>query len=162
MQPAPTEPEAGTGFGRWLVLLVVGMLVVAVIGYRVLSKPAPLPRPQVAAAAPQAPATTEAPATAEAPAAANVPVPVPDLALSSSAAAPTPDGESHSVTLKSIPPKARFFHFGKEVGTAPFVLEFKPGERHSYEVGLPGYITRKVTLDGSKPEITVGLRKESH
>jgi len=65
------------------------------------------------------------------------------------------------VTFKSLPPKARFYHFGKEVGTAPFTLEFKPGERHSYEVGLPGYTTRKVTVDGSKPEIVVGLRKET-
>jgi len=69
-------------------------------------------------------------------------------------------GQVISVTLKSIPPKARFFHFGKEIGTAPFVLELKPGEKHAYEAGLPGYITRKVLVDGTKPEITVGLRKE--
>lgn len=88
---------------------------------------------------------------------------MPDPAPSASAAVEpaAATGESHTVTFKSTPPKARFYHFGKEVGTAPFSLEFKPGERHSYEVGLPGYITRKVTVDGSKPEITVGLRKET-
>ena len=63
--------------------------------------------------------------------------------------------------LKSVPPKAQFFHFGKPVGTAPFVLEVAPGEPQSYEVGLPGYITRKVVIDGSKPEVTVGLRRDS-
>jgi len=65
------------------------------------------------------------------------------------------------VTLKSVPTKARFFHYGKQIGVAPFVLELKPGERHAYEVGMPGYITRKVVVDGSQPEITVGLRSES-
>ncbi len=67
-----------------------------------------------------------------------------------------------SVTLKSNPPRARFFHFGKEIGVAPFVLKLKPGERHAYEAGLPGYITRKVVVDGSKTEIIVGMSKESH
>ena len=64
--------------------------------------------------------------------------------------------------MKSLPPKARFYHFGKQVGVAPFVLELDPGERHAYEVGLPGYGTRKVVVDGSKPEMTVGLRQETH
>lgn len=62
--------------------------------------------------------------------------------------------------LKSTPPKARFFRFGKEVGVAPFVLELPVGQRRSYEVGLPGHVTSKVVIDGSKPEITVGLRSE--
>ena len=86
---------------------------------------------------------------------------MPDAAPVASAEPTAAAGESHMVTFKSLPPKARFYHFGKEVGTAPFTLEFKPGERHSYEVGLPGYTTRKVTVDGSKPEIVVGLRKET-
>jgi hypothetical protein len=64
------------------------------------------------------------------------------------------------VLLKSTPPKARFFRFGKQVGVAPFVLELPVGQRRSYEVGLPGHVTRKVVIDGSKPEITVGLRSE--
>jgi hypothetical protein len=65
------------------------------------------------------------------------------------------------VTVKSHPPKVRFFHYGKQVGIAPFVLELKPGERHAYEAGLPGYGTRKVVIDGSKPEITVGLKRDA-
>jgi hypothetical protein len=39
-------------------------------------------------------------------------------------------------------------------------VPLKPGERHAYEVGLPGHITRKLVLDGSKTELTVGLREE--
>jgi hypothetical protein len=47
------------------------------------------------------------------------------------------------------------------VGTTPFVLELAPGEKHSYEMGLPGYNTRKVVIDGSKPEISIGLKPDS-
>jgi hypothetical protein len=65
-----------------------------------------------------------------------------------------------TVTVNSKPPNAQFFHFGKQVGTAPFVVQLKPGEHHAYEVGLPGHITRKLVLDGSKTELTVGLREQ--
>ena len=64
------------------------------------------------------------------------------------------------VTVKSKPAKVRFFHFGKLVGVTPFVLQLKPGEKHAYEAGLPGYGTRKVVIDGSKPEILIGLTRE--
>ncbi len=59
-----------------------------------------------------------------------------------------------------MPPKALFYHYGKQVGVAPFVVQLQPGERHAYEVGLPGHITRKLVLDGTKTEITVGLRED--
>jgi hypothetical protein len=52
------------------------------------------------------------------------------------------------------------FWKGKEVGTTPFVLEIPSGTRRSYEMGLPGHVTRKVVIDGSKSEIKVGLRPE--
>jgi len=60
----------------------------------------------------------------------------------------------------SDPPGARMFWKGKEVGTTPFVLEFQAGDRHAYEIGLPGYTTRKVVIDGSKTEISIGLRPD--
>jgi hypothetical protein len=80
-------------------------------------------------------------------------------ASASAASLPAPATEIRKVTVKSKPPKVRFFHFGKPVGTTPFVLEFKPGERHAYEAGLPGYGTRKIVIDGSKPEVVVGLTR---
>ena len=213
--PRSAEPEAGTGFGRWLAVLGVAVIIVGVVGYRVLSRQArPAPTPIIAAAAPAEPATAtpEPAATAVAPpasepanttpsasaavaaeglpsesasapepsasatadlAASAAPVasaePAPSSAPSSAAAAAgsaepagSTDEATISVLLKSSPPKARFFHFGKEVGVAPFVLKLKPGEKHAYEAGLPGYITRKVVVDGSKSEITVGMTKESH
>jgi hypothetical protein len=62
------------------------------------------------------------------------------------------------INVDSDPPGARMFWKGKEVGTTPFVLEFQAGERHAYELGLPGYTTRKVVIDGSKTDISIGLR----
>ena len=65
------------------------------------------------------------------------------------------------VNVDSDPPGARLFWKGKEVGTTPFVLELQPGEKHAYELGLAGYTTRKVVIDGSKTDITIGLRPDS-
>jgi len=69
-------------------------------------------------------------------------------------------GEVVRVSMKSDPPGARMFWRGKEVGTTPFVLELKPGEKHAYELGFPGYTTRKVVVDGTKSEIRIGLRPD--
>jgi hypothetical protein len=82
-------------------------------------------------------------------------------------AAPAPSGDAPSaggatvrVNVESDPPGARMFWRGKEVGTTPFVLDIPAGKRHAYELGLPGYITRKVVIDGSKTEISIGLRPD--
>ena len=124
------------------------------------------PAPAVSAAQPTPAASAVEPAPGTSPAASASPVP----ATSPAASAPVPsastateaasDSGIRQVTIKSSPKKVRFYHFGKLVGVAPFVLEFKPGERHAYEAGLPGYGTRKVVIDGSKPQITVGLTRE--
>ena len=175
---AVDDLPAGSGFGRWLLVLAAAVVVVGVIGYRVLrrsdeSARAPAPSPVALVAPPSEklePSLSAAAPAPEATPSAAVPVPEalpsttaePSAAVQPAAPAEAATGDLRSVTLDSVPPKARFYHFGKEVGTAPFVLQFKPGERHAYEVGLPGYITRKVVVDGSKPEITVGLRKETH
>ena len=69
-------------------------------------------------------------------------------------------GSTLHINFDSDPPGARLFWKGKEVGTTPFVLEFQAGERHAYELGLPGYTTRKVVIDGSKTDISIGLRPD--
>lgn len=199
--PAPrvlsSTPEAvdaaqagrhSSGFGRWLLVLAAGLVVVCVFGYRVLNRqPAALteashsntsaeptataePAPTPSAAETRAselatPPTATAPGTT-ASAATPEPAdsaPTPEASASaapSASASPSADGEKRKVTVKSKPAKVRFFHFGKLVGVTPFVLEFKPGEKHAYEAGLPGYGTRKVVIDGSKPEILIGLTRE--
>lgn len=73
-------------------------------------------------------------------------------------AAPAASAGAIRINVDSKPPGARMFWKGKEVGTTPFVLELQPGERHAYELGLPGYTTRKVVIDGSKTDISIGMR----
>jgi len=81
-------------------------------------------------------------------------------ATAAPAASAPASGSTVRINVDSDPPGARLFWKGKEQGTTPFVLEFQPGERHAYELGLPGYTTRKVVIDGSKTDITVGLRPD--
>ena len=81
-------------------------------------------------------------------------------AAPSAASATAEAGSIIRINIESDPPGARMFWKGKEQGTTPFVLEFRAGERHAYEMGLPGYMTRKVVIDGSKTEISIGLRPD--
>jgi hypothetical protein len=37
-------------------------------------------------------------------------------------------------------------------------IELAPGEKRAYEVGMPGWVTRRLVVDGSKPEIFIGLK----
>lgn len=142
------------------------------LGYRVLNKNRVIAADTQAATAVPEPAATVAPpantiaepapavsANEPAPSASVAVAPTPEPTPAASVSA-TPASEIRKVTVKSKPPKVRFFHFGKQVGVTPFVLEFKPGERHAYEAGLPGYGTRKVVIDGSKPLVVVGLTRE--
>jgi serine/threonine-protein kinase len=103
---------------------------------------APAPTPTAAPAA-----TTDATANEAAPSAA-------------AATADAPAAGTLRINVVSEPSGARMFWKGKEVGTTPFTLEFPAGERHAYEIGLPGYTTRKVVIDGSKTEISIGLRPD--
>ena len=184
-----------SGFGRWLLVLAAGLVVVSVLGYRVLSKNRSLAADaEVATAAPRARGNRcslgrrnrrarirrrrvrhspqqsspnqplrgpHPPLRHRLPLPQRLPLPIQLLPAASASAAPlpAPATEIRKVTVKSKPPKVRFFHFGRPVGTTPFVLELKPGERHAYEAGLPGYGTRKIVIDGSKPEVVVGLTR---
>jgi hypothetical protein len=87
-------------------------------------------------------------------------------AAAAASAAPTPSaaveavGETKRINIDSEPPGARLFWRGKEVGTTPFTLEIPAGARRSYELGKPGFVTRRVVIDGSKPEISIGLKPQ--
>jgi hypothetical protein len=80
---------------------------------------------------------------------------------------PTPAASAESSSGKIVvivnvrPPQARIYYHGKEAGKAPLRVELEPGKRRSFEVGYPGFMTRKIVVDGSKPEILVGLRPAS-
>jgi hypothetical protein len=116
--------------------------------------PDPDPLKGKAAAAPAAAAAAPLVPSARAPSSAA------PAATAAPSAAPAAVGDAVRINVESDPPGARLFWKGKEVGTTPFVLELQPGEKHAYELGLPGYTTRKVVIDGSKTEISIGLRPD--
>jgi len=173
---APPRSPRGVG---WLLVAIIAL---GVGGYwsthRAASqtpeaaRPASLP---VAAAEPPAPAAPQPVAEPQADPAAAAPSlgePVADpapapvasansaasaIAPSASAAAPSAPN-THLVTIDTTPPKAKFFHAGKEVGTAPFAVEVPEGEKRAFEVFLPGHVTHKVVVDGSKPKVSIGLK----
>jgi hypothetical protein len=164
--------------GRGIVWLAVACTLIGGLGYVIFHRPHSVTVAQVASELPAAPPVANAPAAevAQPTASDGVAAPVasgepsalasappatsaaPAAAAAASAEAPTPG--TITVTVNSVPPKALFYHFGKQVGVAPFVVQLQPGERHAYEVGLPGHITRKLLLDGTKTELTVGLRED--
>jgi hypothetical protein len=164
--------------------------VIGVLGYRMYRGDHTLPdlaalpvvsAPLVpsAASAVSAPDTAAAPGPAASATAADFPIALPPASVGTTPSASAPaaasaapassDGSAEAaapgtqqITITTVPPKAKFFHFGKEVGTSPFVVSLPPGEKRAYEVWLPGHITRKLLVDGSKPSISIGLREEPH
>jgi hypothetical protein len=157
-----------------LPLLLVAAAAALLVGYFVTR-----PSGEVAQA-PQATATptTNAPVqTAEPAAAATAPAEPsqagsdeatdsePSAGPAGSAVAEAPSAEQPAaagatvVVVTAEPDQATFYYKGKKVGGSPMRVELQPGEKRAYEVGLRGYGTRKVVVDGTQSEITVGLRK---
>jgi hypothetical protein len=65
------------------------------------------------------------------------------------------------VTVYLSPPDARLYYKGKSAGKPPVRIELGPDEKkRSFEAGGPGYVTRRVVIDGSQPEIWIGLRPD--
>jgi hypothetical protein len=80
------------------------------------------------------------------------------LASAAPAATTRPEG-TRVVIVKLSPSNARLFRKGKPVGSSPVTVELGPDEKkRSFEVGAPGFVTRKLVVDGSKPEIFIGLK----
>jgi hypothetical protein len=83
----------------------------------------------------------------------------PAPSASSPGAATAPEG-TRTVVVTISPPRAKLYRKGKAVGASPVTIELPPGEKWAYEVGLPGWVTRRLVVDGSEPEIFIGLRPE--
>jgi hypothetical protein len=91
------------------------------------------------------------------PAAPNLPSAAPP-----SAAPPEPTGEDTvRVAINIRPEGARVFYRGKEVGRTPFTLELLRGERRVFEVGYPGYATRRLVIDGADKEVSFNLTQDA-
>lgn len=56
---------------------------------------------------------------------------------------------------------AKFYRYGKQVGMNSLIVELAPGEKRAFEVDLPGYVSRKVVVDGSRSEVVVVLPRIS-
>jgi len=63
--------------------------------------------------------------------------------------------------MRSAVAGAKFFRNGKQVGMNSVIVELAPGERRAFEVNLPGYVSRKVVVDGSRAEVVVYLPRIS-
>jgi len=108
-----------------------------------------MPAAEMSAAAAETRRTTEVPPQATG---SNAPV-------ASAAPSPTLD-DLIVVTVKTLPEDARFFYKGKPVGRSPFRVELKRGQRRAFEIGRPGFLARKVVVDGTKLDMTVAMRPE--
>jgi hypothetical protein len=133
-------------------------------------EPEPAPPPEPAAAPTPDPLASAAPPTSESAVAAaeeapkaepEKPQPAADPALPTDTGAASAEGV-RVVTVHLMPPDARLFYKGKSVGKTPVRVELAPGEKkRSFEVGRPGFVTRRLVVDGSQPEMWIGLRPES-
>lgn len=182
---ASHTPSAGSS--RWLMIGVAVAALVLAGRYVLLHQSAPPaestpptavqvvpPAPEKAPtlASPEATATSEqAPPGAPPPASAapesddvaGPAAPTPTAAESAAPAASAAPPEGTRVVIVTIsPPQARLFRKGKPVGSSPVRIELGPDEkRRSFEVGAPGWRTRKLVVDGTKPEIFIGLKPET-
>ena len=80
------------------------------------------------------------------------------------AVAPSADPSSEDTVRVGVnirPEGARVFYRGKEVGRTPFTLELLRGERRVFEVGYPGYTTRRLVIDGTEKEISYALAPDT-
>lgn len=128
------------------------------------SQPAP-EHPAPAVSLPAAPAVTVAP---QDPAAAmETATPAPSVAepvasasaepVASASAEPASTDGTVKVMVRSAVTGAKFFRNGKQVGVNSVIVELAPGEKRAFEVNLPGYVSRKVVVDGSRAEVVVYL-----
>lgn len=179
-------PELKPKRARWLALLgIAAALVLGVVGFQQLDRAQPAPPLRPAAQAPQTRAAEPPAKTAdnvlpqpesEGPAPREMNAPDSGVAPPAASGSPLSDGSpapsappvsssanrgAVRVQVQSSPPGARLFWKGKEVGTTPFTLELQPGEKHAYELGMTGYTTRKVVIDGSLPKVSIGLKPDT-
>ncbi len=129
------------------------------------------PEPVVTAippAEPTAAAPAEIPTQPEAPAASALAAPAnpaesaaaqPSVAASAAAAA-AGESETIAILINIRPDGTQLFCKGRAMGKTPLTVEVPRGERRICEAVNPGFVTRKVVLDGSKSEISFAMKVE--
>jgi len=122
--------------------------------------------PGAAAPASAEPANAKPEASAEAPPAAEAtaatePAPSETPAPADSAGPiPSDEGllEGPVTQVFMAPDCAELYRKGKRVGRSGVRVRVPEGQKRVYEVVCPGHNTRKLTLDGSRKEVNIGLR----
>jgi len=82
---------------------------------------------------------------------------MPAPASSSQVVSLTDAADRVQVLVKSRPSGARLYRLGREFARTPVIVEIARGDRRVFEVGTPSLGTRRIAIDGTKPEITVTL-----
>jgi hypothetical protein len=62
------------------------------------------------------------------------------------------------VKINITPEGSKLTLKGEEVGKTPMTVEIARGERRVYEVVNKGYYPRRLVIDGTKTEISYGLK----
>jgi hypothetical protein len=65
------------------------------------------------------------------------------------------------VLVKTRPEKVKVLRRGKEIGRTPLTIQIGRGEHRIFELVAPGIGTKRLTLDGEKPEVFVNMPLES-
>ena len=119
---------------------------------------APVSEPaQLKPVEPPRPAATPEPTPTPTP----TPAPTPAATEAATSDAGLADAGVNRVVIRVRPEGARIYRKGKEVGVSPYTVEVPHGERRAFEVIERGFQVRKVVIDGSKPEVFVGLKPET-
>ena len=79
------------------------------------------------------------------------------LLFNTSIANPAESEAALSVALVLAPIDAHVYRDGRDLGSMPVEIQVKKGESVEVEVRRDGYHSRKLTLDGTKPTLTVRL-----
>jgi hypothetical protein len=91
--------------------------------------------------------------------------PLPPAESAAAAEAPSATKASsngiRTVKLEVMPADSKVFVRGLMRKGPPFLFEIKPGSRVIVEVVRPGYVARRVVLDGSKLDFAVGLLRRT-
>jgi hypothetical protein len=75
-------------------------------------------------------------------------------------ASTAPPDDMVSVRILVRPEGSRLCLSGKTIGRSPFTLQLPRGEKRVYEAVFPGYVPRRIVIDGTKKVIDVGLKPD--
>ncbi len=81
----------------------------------------------------------------------------PELAPSPGVAPPAPASELREVHIVVHPIDARVYDGTTDLGEMPVSVKLRPGEKKEISVARRGYVTRRITVDGSSSRVVAGL-----